>query len=241
MITIKSKNANNLSLKPSLKILLVDEANEIFLCETIEILESQYSDAKVLIAQTADMALHQIKIFKPDLVIMDLMISKTPGFRTKISTGMQLLTYIMNNHPETNIFICSEYIESLARISPKIKVYQKGFVAARKGISDIEMVQRVNWSLEGLIHLKDIYKKIHENKFHSQLKPEWQRLLNLAFREGLQDKVIAQNIRVSERMVRNYWNGLQEVLGIDSKKLKSQGKNIRVVTLNRAREVGLID
>ena len=66
-------------------------------------------------------------------------------------------------------------------------------------------------------------------------------MLNLAFREGLQDKVIAQNIRVSERMVRNYWNGVQEVLGIDSGKLKRQGKNIRIVTLNRAREVGLID
>ena len=66
-------------------------------------------------------------------------------------------------------------------------------------------------------------------------------MLPLSFIEGLQDKVIAQNIRVSERMVRNYWNGVQEVLGIDSGKLKRQGKNIRIVTLNRAREVGLID
>ena len=237
MITIKSKDANNLSLKASLKILLVDEGNDIFLSETIENLNSQYSDAKVLISQTADVALHQIQLFEPDLVIMDLMISKKPQFRAKISTGMQLLIYIMNNHPETNIFVCSEYIESLERIHSKIQNYQKGFVAARKGFSDTEMMQLVNFSLQGLTHIKDI----HKNKFKSQLKPEWQRMLNLAFREGLQDKVIAQNIRVSERMVRNYWNGVQEVLGIDSGKLKRQGKNIRIVTLNRAREVGLID
>ena len=241
MITIKSKDANILSLKASLKILLVDEGNDIFLSETIEMLNSQYSDAKVLIAQTADIALHQIKLFEPDLVIMDLMVSKKPGFRAKISTGIQFIVYIMNNHPETNIFICSEYIETLERINSKIQVYQKGFVAARKGLSDREMMQRVNWSLQGLTHLKEIHKKIPKNKFQSQLKPEWQRMLNLAFREGLQDKVIAQNIRVSERMVRNYWNGVQEVLGIDSGKLKSQGKNIRIVTLNRAREAGLID
>ena len=152
-----------------------------------------------------------------------------------------MLIYIISNHPETNLFVCSEYIETLERIHPKIKVYQKGFVAARKCLSDTEMMQRVDWSLQGLTHLKDIHKDIHKNKFKSQLKPEWQRLLNLAFREGLQDKVIAQNIRVSERMVRNYWNGLQEVLGIDSEKLKRQGKNIRIVTLNRAREAGLID
>ena len=42
-------------------------------------------------------------------------------------------------------------------------------------------------------------------------------------------------------MVRNYWHRLQQVLGIDSEELKSQGKNIRIVTLNRAREAGLID
>ncbi|BAY84163.1 response regulator receiver domain protein [Calothrix parasitica NIES-267] len=241
MITINSKDANNLSLEASLKILLVDEANDIFMSEAIELLNSQYSDIKVLIAQTADIAIHQIKLFEPDLVIMDLMVSKKPGFRAKISTGIQFLLYIINNHPETNIFVCSEYIETLQRIEAKIKVYHKGFVAARKGLSNTEMMQRVNWSLQGLTHLKEIYKNIHTNKFQSQLKPEWQRMLNLAFREGLQDKVIAENIRVSERMVRNYWNGVQEVLGIDSGKLKRQGKNIRIVTLNRAREAGLID
>ncbi len=241
MITINLKDANNSSLKEPLKILLVDEANDIFLSETIEMLNSQYSDVQVLIAQTADIAIHQIEVFKPDLVIIDLMMSKKPGFRAKISTGIQFLIYIMNNHPETNIFVCSEYIETLQRINSKIEVYQKGFIVARKGLSDIEMIQRINWSLQGLTHLKEIHKKIHKNKFQSQLKPEWQRMLNLAFREGLQDKVIAQNIRVSERMVRNYWNGVQEVLGIDSGKLKRQGKNIRIVTLNRAREVGLID
>ena len=154
MITIKSKDANNLSLKASLKILLVDEGNDTFLSETIEMLNSQYSDAKVLIAQTADIALHQIKLFEPDLVIMDLMVSKKPGFRTKISTGIQFIVYIMNNHPETNIFVCSEYIETLKRIHSKIQVYQKGFVAARKCLSDTEMMQRVNWSLQGLRKIK---------------------------------------------------------------------------------------
>ena len=133
--------------------MLVDEANDIFLSETIEMLNSQYSDVQVLIAQTADIAIHQIKLFEPDLVIIDLMMSKKPGFRAKISTGIQFLIYIMNNHPETNIFVCSEYIETLQRINSKIEVYQKGFIVARKGLSDIEMIQRINWSLQGLTHL----------------------------------------------------------------------------------------
>ncbi|PLZ51862.1 response regulator, partial [Fischerella thermalis WC441] len=57
----------------------------------------------------------------------------------------------------------------------------------------------------------------------------------------LQDKAIAENIRVSERMVRHYWDKLQEALGIDCHELKNQGKNIRIITQIRAREAGLID
>ncbi|MCJ8279899.1 MAG: DNA-binding response regulator [Rivularia sp. ALOHA_DT_140] len=200
-------------------------------------LSSQYLDAKVLTAQTVSIAIDKIKLFEPDLVMMDIMLAKKAGVKTKTSTGMQVLIYLMKNYPGTNFVICSEYIQSLVRISSKINVYQKGFVAAEKSLSDTEILKRINWSLQGLTHVKDIYK----NNCQLQLKPEWKRLLNLAFREGLQDKAIAEDICVSERMIRNYWNGLQQVLGIDSGKLKSQGKNIRIVTLNRAREAGLID
>jgi DNA-binding NarL/FixJ family response regulator len=66
-------------------------------------------------------------------------------------------------------------------------------------------------------------------------------LLNLAFQEGLQDKVIAQHIFVSERMVRHYWDRLQTALGMDGDELRRQGKNLRIITQIRAREVGLID
>ncbi len=66
-------------------------------------------------------------------------------------------------------------------------------------------------------------------------------LLTLAYQEGLQDKAIAQHISVSERMVRHYWLHLQEALGIDSEELKNQGKNLRIITRIRAREIGLID
>ena len=59
MITINLKDANNSSLKEPLKILLVDEANDIFLSETIEMLNSLYSYLQVLIAQTLFISFHQ--------------------------------------------------------------------------------------------------------------------------------------------------------------------------------------
>ncbi|MGJ5672694.1 MAG: hypothetical protein ACR9NN_03590 [Nostochopsis sp.] len=47
---------------------------------------------------------------------------------------------------------------------------------------------------------------------------------------------IAENICVSEGMMRYYWHKLQEALGI-----KNEGKNIRVLTRIRPRKAILID
>ena len=69
------------------------------------------------------------------------------------------------------------------------------------------------------------------------MKPEWLKLLNLAFEKGLQDKAIAENMCVSERMVRHYWSKLQDVLNI----YPEEGKNIRIQTEIKARLEGLID
>ena len=73
-----------------------------------------------------------------------------------------------------------------------------------------------------MTHTKDI-KAI---KSGLELKPEWLRLLNLAFEEGLQDKAIAAHICVSERMVRHYWFKLQEVLDMNVNELKNQGLGV---------------
>ncbi|NEN99535.1 MAG: DNA-binding response regulator, partial [Moorea sp. SIO3I7] len=44
-----------------------------------------------------------------------------------------------------------------------------------------------------------------------------------------------------ERAVRTYWTKIQDVLGVYPQDCKQEGKNIRITTLNRAREEGLID
>ncbi|MGB3656220.1 MAG: DNA-binding response regulator, partial [Rivularia sp. (in: cyanobacteria)] len=91
--------------------------------------------------------------------------------------------------------------------------------------------------MQGLTHTKGI-KAINSGL---EIKPEWIRLLNLAFEEGFQDKAIAAHICVSERMVRHYWFKLQLMLDINVEELRNQGKNLRVITHIRAREEGLID
>ena len=218
------------------KFFIVD-SQQLCIDGTVKILRSRYPQAEIITAANAIDFLNQLSKYKPDLVVMDISIAEKPGEIPLVNTGMQLLKKIMLNHPRLNIVVQSAHIKKLVRIKPEIDARIGGFTVADKNLSTAEFLQRIEWSLHGLTHIKDIP---HINSA-SQVKPEWLRLLDLAFGEGLQDRIIAKHICVSERMVRHYWERLQDALGIDCDELKNQGKNLRIVTQIRAREVGLID
>ena len=223
--------------KTSLIILLIDP-HDIFLSGSRELLCSCYPNAKVFTAQNVENTLNQFSTFEPDLVVMDILLAKNLGETPRTSTGINLLTNLIENYPKLNIVIHSTHIKSLVRIKEKIYSHIGGFTVADKILSSKEVVTKVNLALETLNDVKDI-KDIHS--LNLELKPECLRLVNLAFKEGLKDKAIAQCMCVSERMVRHYWALVQETLGIDCEELKNQGKNLRVMTQIRAREAGLID
>lgn len=229
-----------LSLEKNLspRILLIDSC-EIFLRGTMKILRCYYPDAVIHAATTVENALYQVAIFQPELVITDICVAQNVGEATRINNGMQLLSKLLSNYPQMNILVqsTSTYIKNLVRMKSEIDNHPSGFVVADKSFSSQEILNRVDWALQGLTHTKDI-KGINSGL---ELKPEWLRLLNLAFEEGLQDKAIAAHICVSERMVRHYWYKLQEVFDMNVEELKNQGKNLRVITHIRAREEGFID
>ncbi|MEA5596050.1 response regulator transcription factor [Rivularia sp. UHCC 0363] len=226
----------NLSEKLPRKILLIDN-HELCLYGIFNILSSTYPNVEIITAKTAENALNQISTFKPDLLIMDIYISHQSGRNANVETGMQMLKQIVQHYPQLNIVIQSAHIKTLVRMKYEIDSHCGGFTVVDKSETVEEMLTRIRWALQGITHIKDIPCI----NFGLQEKPEWSRLLSLAYQEGLQDKAIAQHISVSERMVRHYWFNLQEALGIDSEQLKHQGKNLRIITRNRATEVGLID
>ncbi len=213
------------------------DSQELYVDGTIKVLRSQYPQAEIIAATNTIDFLNQFSIHQTDLVVMDISIAEKPGAIPLISTGMQLLKNIMQNYPQLNIVIQSAYIKTLVRIKPEIDAHCGGFTVADKSVECGKLLNIIKWALQGLTHTKDIP---HINQA-SQVKPEWLRLLDLAFREGFQDRAIAKHICVSERMVRHYWGGLQDALNIDCDELKNQGKNLRIITQIRAREVGLID
>ncbi|UKO97321.1 response regulator transcription factor [Nostoc sp. UHCC 0870] len=221
-----------LTEKALLKILVIDD-HESVLSGTVELLRKHYLDAEIITAINAYHALEQVSILQPDLVVMDLSIPKNMGVTARPDTGVQLLRTFMKNYPDLNIVVQSAHIRTLVRIKPEVDTHKGGFTVADKSLSTQEMLTRVDWALQGLTHTKDI-KGIHSGL---EIKPEWLKVLNLAFDEGLQDKAIAEGMSISERMVRHYWSKLQDALDI----YPDQGKNIRIQTEMRARAEGLID
>ena len=213
-----------------LKILVIDD-HELVLDGTINALQKQYPSAEIFMAQTAQMARILVEKYHPTLIVMDLSIPESADLTAQVDTGIKLLKTLLQEKPTINLVVQSTYTRSLVRIRHEIDVHKGGFTVADKSLCTQEMLNRIEWAVQGLTHTKDIKAQGLE------VKPEWLIVLDLAFGQGLQDKAIAQTMNISERMVRHYWTKIQDVLGV----YPESGKNIRIQTEKRARELGLID
>jgi DNA-binding NarL/FixJ family response regulator len=211
-------------------IFLVIDDHELLLGGTQEVLRKNYIGSQVHTARTAIEALEQLQNICPDLIIMDLSIPEQKGMIAQTEIGLSLLQKIIKKTPNFNLMVQSSNLKSLIRIKHDIDGYLGRFTLADKGLPEREIIDRVNWALQGITHTKDLNIGV-------EVKPEWLEVLRWAFEEGLQDKAIAKQINVSERMIRHYWTKLQDVLGV----YPEEDKNLRVLTFKRAREEGLID
>ncbi|MBD1820983.1 response regulator transcription factor [Cyanobacteria bacterium FACHB-DQ100] len=214
----------------SSKFVVIDD-HEAVLSGTVAVLHQHYPDVEIAIAQTGQQALQQIEGTKPDLVVMDLALPDVPGAPARPDVGIQLLKTLLKNYPSLNIVVQSAHVRSLVRLKPEISTHEGGFAVVDKSLPMKDMLTRVDWALQGLLYTPK------EMRTGLEIKPEWLEVLQLAFGEGLQDKAIAERMRVSERSVRHYWSKIQDALEV----YPDAGKNIRIQTEMRSREEGLID
>lgn len=211
------------------KILIIDD-HRLLLNGTINLVSDHIPDAEIFSAQTAQQAIAGVKQHSPDLAIADLSIPQESGKTAHIENGLSLLKQLMQDYPQLNLMVQSSNIKALIRLIPEIDGHQGGFTIADKSLPVETFLTRMEWSLEGLTHTKDLQSDL-------EVKPEWLEVLRLAFEEGLQDKAIAKEMFKSERMVRHYWSKIQDALEI----YPEEGKNVRALTQIRAREKGLLD
>ncbi|MGI0494456.1 response regulator [Alkalinema pantanalense CENA528] len=212
------------------RILIIDD-HEMVLGGTKSVLAGQYPEAEIYEARTAQQGIESVQMVNPDLAVIDLSMPEMIGKTAKVDIGIQLLRQIMEDFPTLNIVVQTAHVKSLIRIKAAISNHEGGFTIADKSISMKDMLTKVEWALQGVVFTPK------EMRGGLELKPEWLEVLQLAFEEGLQDRVIGERMNIAERTVRHYWSKIQNVLDV----YPDEGKNIRIQTEKRAREEGLID
>lgn len=212
------------------KILVIDD-HPLVLDATINTLRQAYSDADLIAAQTTQEALEKADSLKPQLAIVDLSMPVTIGTKSQPEIGLQLLKELMQRNQYLNIVVQSAEPKHLIRLKSMINEHRGGFTIADKNLSTEAMLKQVDLALQGLSVTP------REMRSGLEMKPDWLKLLQLAFVQGLTDNAIAEQMNVAERTVRHYWTKIQDALEVYPEK----GKNIRIQTEMRAREMGLLD
>ncbi|NEP63282.1 MAG: response regulator transcription factor [Symploca sp. SIO2G7] len=198
---------------------------------TCSVLQKQYPNSKITTASTASEAQSLVATASPDLLVMDLSVPVKTGDRSETDVGLNLLKSLLTEYAELNIVVQSAHTRSLVRLKPMIDIHRGGFTIADKSLTSDEMLTKVDWALKGLLYTPP------EMRTGLEVKPEWLQVIELAFKECLTDKAIAERMHVGERTVRYYWTRVQDALQV----YPNEGTNIRVQTYVRAREVGLLD
>lgn len=217
--------------QPKTATFLVVDDHEMVLGGTVATLKQEYQEAEILTARTTEAALRLVETHSPKLVVVDLAMPETDEDTARTDNGIQLLNTLMEKYPELNIVVQSAHVRALVRLKFAITSHKGGFTVADKSLSMKEMLKKVDWALDGLTHTpKEMRKGL-------EMKPEWLEVLDLAFRQGLKDRAIAERMNVSERSVRHYWTKIQDELEV----YPDNGLNIRIQTEIRARQEGLID
>lgn len=217
-------------LKPRPTMLVIDD-HEAVLNGTISALQQAYPTANIHSAATAEETTKFLLATLPDVLVVDLALPEKTGEAAEVETGIHLLRHLLADYPELNIVVQSANVKSLVRLKPSISRHRAGFTIADKQLPMKEMLTKVDWALKGVIYTPN------DMRNGLEVRPEWLEVLNLAFKEGLQDKAIAKRMSVSERTVRYYWTNVQDALNV----YPEAGKNVRTQTGIRAREEGLLD
>ncbi|UBF30430.1 response regulator (plasmid) [Kovacikia minuta CCNUW1] len=217
------------SLSPKSTFLLVDD-HESVLHGTLDALRQAYPEAEIIVAQTFQDALQRAMQTRLDLVVVDVVIPELSGKIAQAHAGLQLLEILMERYPKLNIVVQSSHIRILVWLKPAIDDHKGGFTVVDKSQPIQEMLIMVNWALQQRTYTP------REIRNGLQLRPEWFNVLRLAFEEGLQDGAIARRMNVSESSIQHYWAKIRDVLEV----YPEDGKNLRVQTQLRAKEVGLI-
>jgi len=223
---------NSPSSQESNPYFLVVDDHEAILKGTVPALRERYPKAKVLMAQDRQTAQQILNQFPLDLVVVDLSLPESLGQVASPEIGMQWLELLMQHAvTKPNILVVSTNIKPLVRLTPKINIYEGGFVAMDKSLPIQELLKLADLSLRGSIYLP------LEVRSRPEFDRRWLEVLTLKFQQGLSDRAIRERMGIAERTLRNYWVRIQDALEV----VDDPDKDLRVQIELAARAAGLIN
>lgn len=214
----------------SKRFLVIDD-HEAILEGTVPALQQQYPGAEILTAQCVRTAEQQIDASNLDLVIVDLSLPLEPTMPATSEVGIQLLSRLMKSEVAPNLMVLSTNVKPLIRLRSLINSYEGGFVAMDKAAPIQSMLESVEVSLRGSIHLPP------EVRARVEFDRKWLQVLKLKYQDGLSDRAIAHKMKISDRTVRNYWTRIQDALQV----YDDPDRDLRIQIQMAARKAGFIN
>lgn len=181
---LSSVAMSEMSLAAKQTFLVVDD-HAMILSGTLESLKQAYREATFFTARTAQEALQQVEQLAPHLVLVDLVMPEATGETAQANAGLHLLKTLMEHYPRLNIVVQSAHVRTLVWLKPAIDNHLGGFTVVDKGQPAKDLLTMVDWALQERTYTP------REIRNGLQLKPAWMQVLQLAFRESLQDVAIA--------------------------------------------------
>jgi DNA-binding NarL/FixJ family response regulator len=216
-------------LKPTKQQILVVDERELIFKGTIKILSWHDRSMVFLTAETEKEISERFNNLQGNVVFIDIYLPQITGITSTIDTGIKLTQESILKDSPLNLMMQIAYLKAIVEINQEIDRDRDDFTIADTNFSEKEMLIRVNWILPRETSTKEL-------KTVLKLKQEWIEVLRLAS-EGFQDRAIAERTNIHARTVRHYWTKIQNALDV----YPEDGKNLRILTLKRAREEGLID
>jgi DNA-binding NarL/FixJ family response regulator len=181
------------------------------------LLENEGDFEVVAEAETGEDAIKQVKLHKPDVVVMDIRLAGG-------MSGIEACEEISSQFPETKVIVLTSYAED-ELVREAVRAGAVGYVLKRVGnkklIEDIRTVAQgdavVDPSMtKALLEEVRHTAEVKEASIFSELTPQEMRILALMV-EGHTNREIAQKLFLGEGTVRNYVGNILSKLGVSNR------------------------
>lgn len=164
----------------------------------------------------------------PDVVILDLGMSNGPF------EPVSAVRSFVEAYPQIKVLILTGYDDELY-VQSLIEAGARGYVLKSDDLSlhlpdGVRAVHQGRW-----FYTPAVAEKWHAARETGELNDQELAVLRLAA-EGLANSAIARTQGISEKRVRNVMSSIYHKLGVAG----DEGVNLRVMAVNRARELGLL-